>query len=98
MINKQYKYVGFLPVFLLFIIEKSIIRQNEFALGKLNRLFIDGEEETLKIDINQPQELYLRGFVPGLYVETYTDQPVQGKAEAPIFICDLTERMEKNDK
>lgn len=24
--------------FLLFIIEKSIIRQNEFALGKLNRL------------------------------------------------------------
>ncbi len=79
MINKQYKYVGFLPVFLLFIIEKSIIRQNEFALGKLNRLFIDGEEETLKIDINQPQELYLRGFVPGLYVETYTDQLVQGK-------------------
>ena len=29
--------------FLLFIIEKSIIRQNEFALGKLNRFFINGE-------------------------------------------------------
>ncbi len=29
--------------FLLFIIEKSIIRQNEFALGKLNRLS-DAEE------------------------------------------------------
>ena len=43
MINKQYKYVGFLSVFLLFIIEKSIIRQNEFALGKLNRFFINGE-------------------------------------------------------
>ena len=28
----------FCPFFLLFIIEKSIIRQNEFALGKLNRL------------------------------------------------------------
>ena len=40
--------------------------------GDLQRAaeLLDGEEEALKIDINQPQELYLRGFVGGEYDET----------------------------
>lgn len=36
-------------------------------LAQADSLFEDGEKERLKITVNQPQELYLRGFVGGEY-------------------------------
>lgn len=53
-------------------LEKIRYGEDSLPKGDLRKeaQLLDGEKETLKISINQPQELYLRGFVGGSYQGT----------------------------
>lgn len=53
-------------------IEKIRYGEDTLPKGDLRKAagLLDGEDETLKITMNQPQQLYLRGFVGGSYEGT----------------------------
>lgn len=53
-------------------IEKIRYGEDSLPQGDLRKAagLLEGEDETLKITMNQPQELYLRGFVGGSYEGT----------------------------